>query len=930
MTKFNYCIFFILQSVSFFAQNQQILGKIIAGITEEPIFEAKIVIEGTDFSVLTNALGKFNLSGELPLGEQILSIQKKGFLLMRIPIVINSGHPIDLGVLSLQTDFVNNQQAFASVDLNDIQLDSDQDAIQNQHLLQASRDAFLNSVAFNWSATFFKLRGLGSEHTKILINGVEVNSLYNNRPNWNNWSGLNDILRSQENSIYTNSNSYSFGSLLGVTHFKLNASSFANGKKIALASTNRSYQGRLMGTYHSGELSNGWSFSVSVSARKAEEGYINGTNLSAFSLFGSVQRRINEKHSVSITGIYTPVIRGKSSPNTDEVVAIKGIRYNSYWGGQNGKRRNSREKRVQVPIVTLSHFWKPTKKWNIQNNILFKKGQVGNSRLDFIGKTVNEANGQSFFEGGGRNPDPAYYQILPSYFLRNSQNENFEAAFLADRNFRVNGQLDWQFLYDSNRTTLGNAVYILYEDRNDELFMAANSILDYNLSEKISLQGKVAFRGLKSQNFASLTDLLGGSGYLDIDGFAEGDAAQNDLRNPNRIVREGDVFKYNYELTALDANGFMQLDYAYNKWNINAAISAKAKQYQRNGKFENGMYPGALSLGKSKELKFLGYGLKLGLQRQISPKCYTSASLLMESKPPLLQHSFTNPRQNNVTVIGLKNEKLVSSDVSFFYQYGIIKTRFSAYWIRQQNVTNRSFFFTDNLAGLGRVDNAGFFQEIMTGINKQNAGVEFGAEVALTNTLTLNASAAYGKHIYSNNPNLYITSNTIETPLNIGKTFLKNYHLPTGPQQAYGLGFSYRDPTYWWLSTQLNYFSHSFSNISPFTRTQNFSTDVDGQPFTDFDETKARKLLEQEQFPAYFLWNAIGGKSWKIKKNYLGFVLGIQNILNKVFKTGGFEQSRNSNYATLKEDQNRVNPLFGPKHWYGSGTTFYINTYYRF
>ncbi|WP_010522752.1 TonB-dependent receptor [Aquimarina agarivorans] len=930
MFRFSYCILFLFLSISGYSQQQKIVGKIINELTQNPVENASVSLLHTNFNATTNHEGIFSLSGTFPLGEQVLKIQKNGFLVMQLPIVIELDKVLQLPQLTLQVDLVNAHQTFATIDLTNDQLETDQNNEQNQTLLQASRDAFLNSVAFNWSATFFRIRGLGNEHNKMLINGVEMNSLYNNRPNWNNWTGLNDILRSQENTFYNSLSPLSFGSALGVTNLKLNASSFATGKKVAVASTNRSFQGRLMATYHSGVQKNGWSYSFSASARRAKQGYIDGTSLQSFSVFASAEKQFNQKHSLSLTALYTPIERGKASPNTNEVTELKGTRYNSYWGIQNGNIRNSRIRRVQEPIVTMSHYWKPTSKWNIQSTLLFQSGQVGNSRLDYTGKVVREVNEQTFFEGGGRNPDPSYYQILPSYFLRNKGNENFEAAFLADRNFRANGQLNWQFLYNSNQNTNENATFALYEDRNDDTFIAANTIVDYHYSENINLQAKAAFRRLKSNNFAELTDLLGGSGYLDIDGFSEGDQAQNDLQNPNRVVGVGDIYKYNYVLTNNVANGFIQVSYSKNKWDVTSAIAAKAQQYQRIGKFENGFYPGSLSLGKSKKLTFLGYGFKLGLQRQINPKWYTKASVLVNSQPPLLQHSFTNPRQNNDTVLDLKNEQLMSSDISVVYQYGSIKTRFSAYWIQQKSGTNRSFFFTDNLAGLGRIDNAGFFQEIMTDIDKQNIGLEFGAEIAMTSTLTLNLAAAYGKHRYSNNPNLYVTSNTIVEPLLIGQTFLKNYHLATGPQQAYGVGFSYRDPTYWWFSTQLNCFSNSFSNISPFTRTQNFVTDVDGRAFANFNEAKAKELLQQEQFPAYFLWNAIGGKSWKIKKHYLGFVLGVQNLLNQVFKTGGFEQSRNSNFSTLSADSNRSNPLFGSKYWYGSGTTFYVNTYYRF
>ena len=42
--------------------------------------------------------------------------------------------------------------------------------------------------------------------------------------------------------------------------------------------------------------------------------------------------------SINFTGIFTPNRRGKSSPNTQEVFDLKGIKYNDYWGFLNGKK----------------------------------------------------------------------------------------------------------------------------------------------------------------------------------------------------------------------------------------------------------------------------------------------------------------------------------------------------------------------------------------------------------------------------------------------------------------------------------------------------------------------------------------------------------------------------------------------------------------
>ena len=163
-----------------------------------------------------------------------------------------------------------------------------------------------------------------------------------------------------------------------------------------------------------------------------------------------------------------------------------------------------------------------------------------------------------------------------------------------------------------------------------------------------------------------------------------------------------------------------------------------------------------------------------------------------------------------------------------------------------------------------------------------------------------------------------------------GKTFLKNYRIAGGPQRAAQLGFEYRDPDFWFFGTTLNYFSHAFIDINPLTRTANFRTDFDGFPLLDYEPELARELLKQEQFGDYFLLNAIGGKSWRIKDKYLGLFVSLNNILDQLYKTGGYEQSRNANFTSLQEDREREMPVFGNRYWYGYGTTYFANLYVRF
>ena len=65
-------------------------------------------------------------------------------------------------------------------------------------LLQATRDIFLTRAAFDFSQAFFRVRGYDSKEGQVLINGLAMNKFFDGRPQWNNWGGLNDVVRNQE------------------------------------------------------------------------------------------------------------------------------------------------------------------------------------------------------------------------------------------------------------------------------------------------------------------------------------------------------------------------------------------------------------------------------------------------------------------------------------------------------------------------------------------------------------------------------------------------------------------------------------------------------------------------------------------------------------------------------------------------------------
>lgn len=908
----------LLGASSLLSQNTLIRGRVIDFDSEEPIPDVEVNLESTSFHVLTDALGEFWIFGaDLPAGEQLLRFQKLGYRSQRMPVLITAQRDHVFPDVYLQTDPAEVETLIGVISLSEEQLDEDEGTSYSvSGLLQASGDVFHRAAAFDFSSTFFRPRGYDAADGKILINGLEMNKFYDGRPQWSNWGGLND---SQRNQVFTpglEANEYAFGDLAGLTNISMQASRYREGGRISYAAANRSYIGRIMASYNSGLLPSKWAYSVLLSRRFAKEGYREGTVYDANSIFIAVERLLGSGHSLNLMGIYTPNRRGKSSPNSDEVYQLKGTAYNSYWGKQDGKIRNSRIKEVAEPVFMVNHYWDWSEKTQWNTNLGYQFGKIGNSRLGYDNVP---------------NPDPSYYKKLPGYFLAEPGGPNYSSAYKAYSKFVEDGQIDWVNLYENNLLYGGTSRYYLYSDRNDDSQLMASSILNSRPSDRITLTAAVNYRKLKSRNFAFMEDLLGGNGYLDIDVFNQGDASQNDLNNPDRIVEKGQRFKYNYDLNAVDYSGFVQTEFSFHSFNFYLAGKLGKSSYQREGHYRNGSYPdGNDSYGKSKKLNFSSYGVKGGFTYFISGRHALKVNGAYFTKPPALRNSFSNARQNNAEVIRLKEEQVINLDGSYIFRSPFLTFRISGYYTLMQRSTNISFYYADGISIEEQTATTAFIQEVLTGINRENSGLEMGMEARVSSTVRLKAAAAYGQFIYKNNPELYVTSDDFVKPQFFGKSFLKNYKIAGGPQQAYQLGFEYNDPDYWWVGITSNFFSNAYISVAPLARTRNFYTDSDGFPIIDYDPALAAELLKQEKFDSYFLLNAVGGKSWRVKQYFVGFFISINNILDKEYKTGGFEQGRNANYKTLKKDVAGQQRVFGPKYWYGYGTSYYINFYCRF
>lgn len=913
------------------AQEYQVSGVLIT-TGNQPQEGVKVQLFESDEVVFSDKNGFFSLPLPATFLKGVLLLETSEKVQFKIPIERSNQNHIDLGEWKLNSTLPPIQEESDADWEALIEEDSGLDRAQIGSVLQSQRDLFLNTAAFQFSPTFFRLKGLDPTYQEVRINGIALNSFFKGTPQWSQWGGLNDFTnRAQHLYIGATFSHQGIGGLLSTTEIALQPSTFRSGAKLSQAFSNSSYRWRTQFSYIKTPSAKKLGFGILVSHREGKQGYYEGTRYRASSLSLLAERYWNTNQQTWITFIYTPNKRGKSAPFTKEVYAIKGGRYNPYWGLQEGKIRNSRVSKTNTPMVFINHKWKFSNDHFIQLNSGWIWGSFGNSRLGYTGREWNSGA----LQGGGSNPDPVYYQYLPSYALRDKDTPLYAEAYHLRKELETNGQLDWNALYTANQTTSGYGIYSLIEDVQKINQKHLTVEHTYRSSNHFEFLTQLSLSKETSTFFATPIDLLGAKFIWDYNPYAIGSIKiQNDLQHPDKKIEKGDPFQYHYGLSTFDAKFSSGTAYTFPGGSVFGMLSIGNRTYTREGFFKKGTYPDH-SLGWGTGQKYSFISAKAGVTYAITGRHHVSLKGNFHQQPPAFKNVFVNPRENEFVLPGSGIERNNQIILSYLGQTPTLSVQLNGYAIRRNNIQEINYYFAQGIRG----DEAHFIQEITQGVAFSHLGLEGSIEWEITPGLTLAGVAAVGQFKYANNPLVYIGTDKIDpntiSQLEIGiqpmgESLVKNYALSGGPQSAYSLSLHYEDPNYWRISLFGNTFTRAFVDPNPLLRTANFYSDTDGLPFANYNEDQAQSLLTQYRFPTYFLLNANGGKSWKLGTHYFGFFLNLQNGLNTSYITGGFEQGRNSNFQNLLEDQQRETPLFGPKYWWGRGTTFFISTYYRF
>ena len=769
--------------VTAFAQGTGgIKGSVVNRLAKTAVDGAELVLKqnGTTIATLKADKDGSFLFENLNDGSYQIEVGADGYLSTEVFVIVEKGLVRDLMRVSLSAD-ANlaevDASSFTEFDM------ADSGYSDSPTILFNANDVYTDVAGYGFSNIRFKNRGYNSETQEVYLAGVRMNDAFTGYSPYSLWSGLNEAMRTKETSIGLNAYDQAIGRYNGVTNIFGTAGDVRKGWRFSALTNSAMYRLRLMGTYASGPLDNGWSVAANVSVRLGGNDWIKGVYYRSFAYYVGADKKWGDEHKLSFATFATPGERGAQNASTQEVYDMMGDNmYNSNWGYQNGKVRNSRVRKTFEPVTFARYTWTPND--DLKNNaiILWRTGMNGYTALDWY---------------DAPDPRPDYYRNLPSYYYMADEDYDRNSEAKAEwaremwnpsvKDYANYQHVDWDRMYNVNYNSLDDEGRRRSKYAQEERHVDQNDIhlvdnVAWRINSGFKLNGGVDLRFNATENYKKMADLLGGDYFLNVDQFAERDFGGSEARIQNDLdywlnhgcnaqkIGKGGKYGYDYMSYLFDASLWANGMYSWENLDVNLGLKAGYNTIWRYGLYRKGLFAGAnedgspiiIDEGTDKELNltelshgqtskgssgnrnFFTYSVKLGLAYTLTGGHRFSGNIGYFNDAPTFNNAFISPRTRNTWVDNLTTQKAFSSDLSYQYDNNGYRLRVTGYYTTIKDQTKVMSFYDDSQNS--------FTNFAMTGIAQRHMGLELGVKVPLpVSGLSVSGVLSVGEYIYTKN-----------------------------------------------------------------------------------------------------------------------------------------------------------------------------------
>ena len=702
-----------------FAQTT-VKGQLVDAETGEPLVGAAVMVEGTSQGTVTDIDGYFTQQAKAGANLLFKYVGYKD-LKKQVP---SKGANVDLGVVEMHPDAVMladvtitssiavaRKTPVAVATLTPAFIEEKLGTQEFPELLKATPGVYVTKEGGGFGDAKTRIRGFQSENVAMMINGVPMNGMENQKVYWSNWSGLSDVTSSMQVQRGLGASKVSSPAVGGSINIITKSTDAKKGGFVSYSMGNDGYN-KILFSVSSGLTEDGWAFTL-LGGKTWGDGYIQGTDFEGYNYFASLAKRFNDNHQLSLTVFGAP--QWHNQRNYNNALSIKEwqrvqqymgekspYRYNPTFGYRKGQAYNSSRNSYHKPQISLNHLWQIDHKSSLSTALYASIGR-GNGY---------SGTGTSAFRSG-------WYGASNGYVNNTYRN--------------ADGTFNYDAIDELNMASTTGSQMVMGKSMNNHEWYGLLSTYTTKFGENFDFYGGIDLRYYKGLHQNIITDLFSGEYFIDSNRdnvLSENNIAAANPEFAKQKLTVGDVVYRDYDGFVMSEGAFAQLEYNQDKLSAFVSGGLSNTSYWRYDRF---YYDEAHA--KSSKKHYLGGNIKGGANWNITDNHNVFFNAGFISRAPMFDTSFINSQNSHERNQDAKNEKVMSFEVGYGFRSKYLAANVNAYYTQWMD---KSLYDS----GTGR-DGSRYTMN-MTGANAKHMGVELDFEAKPTRWLNVNGMFSLG------------------------------------------------------------------------------------------------------------------------------------------------------------------------------------------
>ena len=651
-------------NIGLFAQGY-VKGIVSDALTNETLIGASVYIKGTTTGATSDAKGAFKF--ESPVGKKTIVVQYVGYIPVEVDVDVKKGETVEMGTVGLSINQVglNEVIILASVAVSrktPVAMSTLEPKLIEERLgtqefpevLKSTPGVYATKQGGGYGDSRINLRGFESANTAVMINGVPVNDMEWGGVYWSNWAGLSDVTRSMQVQRGLGASKVSAPSLGGSINILTNTTDAKRGGAISYGMANDGYN-KIAFSVSTGLTDKNWAITL-LGAKTWGKGYIQGTEFESYSYFVNVSKKINASHSISFTAFGAPQWHNQRN-NGDKLLISEWQKqpnkylYNASYGfDMNGQRKVSSLNVYNKPQLSLNHFWTIGPKSTL-SSVLYA--------------SIGDGYGTS---GQGYTSTDRGYWYGSTLGVPNTTFRSLDGTF------------DYGAVYAYNKASQTGSKMAMSKSMNQHKWYGLLSTYTTKIRSKIDFYGGIDLRYYKGTHTNILTDLYGGSFFIDA---TSSRPLLTDQSWKTKKLGVGDVVYRDYDGFVFSQGIFMQAE--YNKDALSAFVSLSGSNTSQ-WRYDRFYYDPEFA--KSETINSLGYCAKGGANYNLNDKHNVFANVGVISRAPYFSGgAFLQSTTSNAINPNAINEKAFSAEVGYGFRSKYLAANLNVYNTKWKNKT---------------------------------------------------------------------------------------------------------------------------------------------------------------------------------------------------------------------------------------------------